>query len=161
LLKNERSLVAIWDADHSILFKDVRKALKMASDESTFVITERIGAKIEEGPMPRINYLGNITIALFTSMVFGKKVKDALSSTKVFPLGIFKDTINEVKDFLDRDSYGDLSYFLLAKIHGLDFRTLGVDYYSRVYGVSSLNRIGNGLELLQSLKLANRIMTEL
>jgi glycosyltransferase involved in cell wall biosynthesis len=156
-LKKE-GVIAIWDADHSIKFRDVRKALDLANGENTLVITERIGSNIEDGAMPRLNFFGNKVVAILTSLIFRTKVRDALSGTKVFPINLFITKDNVVLDFLDRDSYGDLSYFLLARLQGLKFECLSVDYYARVYGVSGLNRIQNGVELLQSLAIANKII---
>lgn len=157
----ESGLIAIWDADNSIKFLDVSKALLLAKSSECFVFTERIGATIERGAMPLINKLGNRVIALLASIVFKVKIKDALSGTKVFDLSLFRGLEgNRVLEFLSKDTYGDLSYFLLAKLKGTPMLALHVDYYARKYGVSSLNRISNGVELLMSLKFARRILIE-
>jgi glycosyltransferase involved in cell wall biosynthesis len=155
----ETGLIAIWDADHSIRFSDVQRALLLAESNHCFVFTERIGSKIEQGAMPLINNFGNRVIALAASMVFKLKIKDALSGTKVFDLSLFEDLDRkEVQNFITNDTYGDLSYFLLAKIRGDSMRSLGVDYFARRYGTSSLNRLANGIELLRSLKIAYAIL---
>ena len=152
-------LIAIWDADHSIKFSDVRRALRVAESSSCFVFTERLGANIEYGAMPKINNLGNRVIAFIASLVFKAKIKDALSGTKVFDLSLFdKLDRKDIDGFLAEDTYGDLSYFLLAKIKGVPMYNLNVDYYARKYGVSSLNRFSNGMELLRSLKYARVIL---
>lgn len=157
----ESGLIAIWDADNSIKFCDVSKALLLAESSDCFVFTERIGATIERGAMPLINNFGNRIIALIASSVFKVKIEDALSGTKVFDLSLFRRLEgNRVLDFLSKDTYGDLSYFLLAKINGTSILSFDVDYYARKYGESSLNRISNGVELLKSLNYARIILIE-
>ena len=159
LLDTEKEgIIAIWDADHSIKYLDVKKALDLGKHGDSLIVTERIGAKIEEGAMPKINYLGNRMFAMLTSVIFSVKVDDALSGTKVFPIRIFQKNVDTVTRFLERDSYGDLSYFLLGRIHQLRTKKIKVDYFARVYGASGLNRFRNGLELLRSLFVAKFIV---
>jgi glycosyltransferase involved in cell wall biosynthesis len=155
----ESGLIAIWDADHSIKFSDVRRAFGVAESNTCFVFTERLGAKIERGAMPKINNLGNRVIAFIASMVFKTRIKDALSGTKVFNLSLFeKLDRKDIHGFLANDTYGDLSYFLLAKMKDVPMYNVNVDYYARKYGVSSLNRLSNGIELLRSLRFARDIL---
>jgi glycosyltransferase involved in cell wall biosynthesis len=155
----ESGLIAIWDADHSIKFFDIQRALVLAESNACFVFTERFGANIQRGAMPLINNLGNRVIALSASFVFKVKIKDALSGTKIFDSSLFNDlNRKDVNNFLATDTYGDLSYFLLAKTQGIKMSSVSVDYYTRRYGVSSLNRLANGIELLRNLRLARVIL---
>lgn len=149
--KGEIGTVVIWDADHSIRFDSIHSILLKPFPGDKYLFTERIGSFIEEGAMPRLNNLGNRVIAFFASVIFRFKISDALSGTKFFPLSMFQNLKPELIKYLDRDTYGDLSYFLLARIHNYKFEKVKVDYFARTYGTSSLKRLTNGLELLRSL----------
>lgn len=150
--------IAIWDADHSIKFQDVKKAASLSRSIDGFVYTERIGGTMEVHSMPLLNWIGNKIIAYFASYVFKMDIKDALSGTKVFPLRTFRNLSGDVLEFMDRDSYGDLSYFLLARLNNLPIEKKIVNYFARRYGKSSLPRFRNGLELFYSLIKCSKIM---
>jgi glycosyltransferase involved in cell wall biosynthesis len=148
---NESGIVVIWDADHSIRYGSIQEVLKNPLENDTFVFTERIGSFIEKNAMPQINHIGNRVIAFFASIVFKSHIADALSGTKIFPLTMFTNLEPDIIQFLDLDTYGDLSYFLLAKKCGYRFEKIKVDYFARAYGTSSLRRLSNGIELLKNL----------
>jgi glycosyltransferase involved in cell wall biosynthesis len=157
---NESGIVVIWDADHSIRYGSIHDILKNPLKIDTFVFTERIGSFIEKNAMPQINHIGNRVIAFFASIVFRSQIADALSGTKIFPLTMFTNLEPDLIQYLDLDTYGDLSYFLLAKKHGYHFEKMKVDYFARAYGASSLKRFSNGIELLKSLYKAFIILNK-
>ncbi len=162
LESGERGTVAIWDADHSIMYCDVQRAMALSSSSNSFIFTERIGAQIEKGAMPLINNVGNRVIAWIAGFVYGIKIKDALSGTKIFPLSFFSNIEDRnLFDFLQKDTYGDLSYFLLAKVNHSEMYSISVNYYARKYGVSGLNRLANGIELLQNLNVSRNIIKKI
>jgi glycosyltransferase involved in cell wall biosynthesis len=150
--------IVIWDSDYSIRFEDAQRAADLVALGNKFVFTERIGSYIEKGAMPFINNVANRVIASLASLVYGFPIADALSGTKAFPLAIFKELNFDFLNFIESDTYGDLSYFLLAKKNDLQFVKFKVDYFARTYGVSGLNRFSNGLELIKNLGLSLKLL---
>lgn len=155
---SQETYIVIWDSDHSIRFGDAQKAADIVSAGGKFVFTERIGSYIEKGAMPLVNNFANRVIATFASLVYKTPIVDALSGTKAFPIDIFSDLSEDFLRFIKNDTYGDLSYFLLAKRSNLKFEKFKVNYFARVYGVSGLNRLSNGLELLHNLLLSAKLL---
>jgi glycosyltransferase involved in cell wall biosynthesis len=154
----QETYIVIWDSDYSIRFGDAQKAADIVSEGGKFVFTERIGSYIEKGAMPAINNFANRVIATFASLVYRTPIVDALSGTKAFPINIFSDLNESFLKFIENDTYGDLSYFLLAKRSNLKFEKFKVNYFARVYGVSGLNRFSNGLELLHNLFVSAKLL---
>jgi glycosyltransferase involved in cell wall biosynthesis len=158
LADDSAGFIAIWDADHSIKFQDVKLAADISKSLDGFVYTERIGGSMEKHSMPFLNWIGNKVIAYFSTKVFKMNIKDALSGTKVLPLKIFRDLNRDILDFMERDTYGDLSYFLLARLNNLPTEKKIVNYFARTYGESSLPRFRNGLELFINLIECTKII---
>ena len=152
------AILAIMDGDASIAFKDVQRAVELSKKTGTLVTGNRFGMSMEDGAMRSLNNLGNRVIAKISSYVYEQPIPDALCGTKVFPCNFLVSPMPELQASLNMDTYGDLSYFLAARLNGLGILSLDMHYKARTYGESGLNRFENGFELLRILKNSRRIL---
>jgi hypothetical protein len=147
--KHPRSILAIWDGDHTISYEDLCKCIDASENGKYFVYGNRLAMKPKTEVMPLANFLANTLFAKVFSYVFRERISDALCGTKIIKSTILVEK-EKIRENLE-DTFGDLSYFLLAKTLKFPFREVDVSYSARVYGTSKLPRWSFAMELIRDL----------
>jgi glycosyltransferase involved in cell wall biosynthesis len=143
--KSTSSLILIWDADGTVVKKDVIKVINLSLETKCPVMGNRLKGNIELGAMRSANKIGNWAFALAWSPLLGWKPVDLLCGTKIFP----KQVLTELPHWLQiADPYGDFALIANSRKQGLEIKSLRVDYFARKYGASNIHRWRGGVRLL-------------
>jgi glycosyltransferase involved in cell wall biosynthesis len=143
-----KSIIAIWDGDHTVSFSDLCRCIDESFGGKYFVFGNRFTSTLKTTAMPRINQIANHLFARLFSRIFKVEINDALCGTKIINPQVMQKVV-EIKTHLD-DSFGDLSYYLAAKLTKTEFREVTVQYGTRKYGQSKMPRIKFSMELLRN-----------
>jgi len=141
------SLLAIWDGDHTISYEDLCKCIDASENGKYFVYGNRLVKKPITKAMPFSNFIANVVFAKVFSYIFGEGISDALCGVKILENEILVKI--EKNEGQLNDSFGDISYFLAAKILNFPFKEINVGYRPRIYGTSNMSRWSFAWELLQ------------
>ena len=142
------AIIAIWDGDHTVSFSDLCRCIYESTEGKYFVFGNRFSSALRSNAMPQVNQIANHLFAKIFSSVFKAEVNDALCGTKIINPQVMQKVV-EIRTHLN-DSFGDLSYYLAAKLTKTPFREVTVHYRARKYGHSKLPRIKFSLELLRN-----------
>jgi|LakMenEpi03Aug12_release.lakeMendotaPanAssembly.Ray.scaffolds.fasta_scaffold683724_1 hypothetical protein len=152
------SLFVIWDGDHTVSYDDLCKCIDISENGKYFVYGNRLTKKPKRESMPFMNFLANVFFAKLFTFVFKERISDALCGTKVLA-GEMTQTIEENKKFL-KDTFGDISFFLAAKLLDIPFKEFNVEYKARSFGTSSMPRWNFAFELLRDTYKSHRLLKE-
>jgi glycosyltransferase involved in cell wall biosynthesis len=151
----ETQFSMIWDADGTVPVSASRRIIKKALDEECFSMGDRLRGRIEPGAMQFANKIGNWTFALFWAPIIKRRPTDIFCGTKVAPTKVFRHVLPEM---INQDPYGDISLLLSARVLGVEINPVIVEYNSRVYGESKMQRWKMGIVFSKLTLMSYRVL---
>lgn len=123
----------------------------LRSRRGAFVFGSRLRLPMEHDAMPPVNQLLNRCMAWMVTRIIGQRVTDALCGAKA----MFRADVERMESSFRAaepwDRYGDLSLFLGAAQLGLKMVEVPVQYRTRTYGASGMERLREGCRFLRIL----------
>jgi hypothetical protein len=143
-------ILAILDGDLTIPSAELKKCYDILTKESIdFINTTRTKTNLlTSKEMPLFNFWGNNFFAFLFSLILKQKLTDTLAGTKL----LWRKDYLRIKPGIGRwqikDKWGDFELLLGASTIGLKIQEVPVQYVSRTYGQSKMNkRLSNGLRM--------------
>jgi glycosyltransferase involved in cell wall biosynthesis len=141
----QEKFIILWDADGTVPLESTQRLINKHLATNSTVIGDRLKGIRSAGSMPNLNYLGNWLFALAWMPIINFSPADTLCGTKIIRTEVF----HAVPTFLRRfDSWGDLSLIATSRYYGHKVDVIAVNYQSRRYGLSKMNRWKTGFRLL-------------
>jgi glycosyltransferase involved in cell wall biosynthesis len=138
--------ILIWDADATVSKSDTESMILIHFETRSPVIGNRLIGKMEYGAMRFANKIGNWVFAILWIPIHKKLPFDLLCGTKIFDKKVFL-TINE--KFLKLDPFGDFALIANALTYKQPITSFRVNYASRKYGKTNIQRWRSGIHLLK------------
>jgi hypothetical protein len=142
-------IIVIYDADHTVKFEDIKKAIKILNSTNADMINcTRMIYPQEINAMKRLNFFGNIMFAKFFSIIFDKKITDTLCGTKIFYKKNWSALAKYTSCWGIEDRWGDFDLLLSAYKNNLKIIEVPVHYYERDSGKTKMvSLISNTLRM--------------
>ena len=127
------NIVAIYDADLTVTFEDLKKSIKfLESTNSDFINCSRMIIPQKKNAMKKANFLGNIFFASLFSILFRNKITDTLCGTKIFYKTDWKNIKKYNSTWGAKDLWGDFDLLIGAYKNNLKISEVPVFYLERM-----------------------------
>jgi glycosyltransferase involved in cell wall biosynthesis len=138
-----KDLIAYTDADLPFDLLELRRAVRLLEYQEADVLSAYRFDRTSEG---FIRTLYSLVYNTLIRVLFGLRVKDVNFSFKLFRRGLLqKMTLKSEGSLIDAE------FLLRAKKAGADIIQIGVDYFPRSRGISTLSSPGVILKILREL----------
>jgi hypothetical protein len=155
-----RELLMVLDADLSVMPEDLPKFYNALNEgKGEFINGSRLVYPVNEKAMRFWNIVGNKFFAAMFSFLIGQRFKDTLCGTKALTREQYLKIAAHRSYFGEFDPFGDFDLIFGACRLGMKIVEIPVQYQSRTYGATNIQRWRHGLLLFRMLVFAARKIT--
>jgi hypothetical protein len=155
-----RELLMVLDADLSVMPEDLPKFYNALNEgKGEFINGSRLVYPVNEKAMRFWNIVGNKFFAAMFSFLIGQRFKDTLCGTKALTREQYLKIAAQRSYFGEFDPFGDFDLIFGACRLGMKIVEIPVQYQSRTYGATNIQRWRHGLLLFRMLVFAARKIT--
>ena len=139
----EKELIVYTDADLPFDLLEIRRAVRLLEYQEADVVAAYRFDRTSEGP---IRTLYSFVYSLLIRMVFGLRIKDVNFAFKVFRRSLLdRFTLKSDGSFIDAE------FLIRSRNAGAGIIQIGVDYFERSRGISTLSSSAVILKILKEM----------